>query len=91
MLNSKWIQWLFEAFESIMDKKINKAPFCKALIAEVKSVQSTTVTIRFDGDSADIPGVGYIAGVTLLTGNKVTVLILNNSNKSSDYIILKKA
>lgn len=66
--------------------------FTRAKSAEVVSNDGSTLTIKFlDDPSNNIAGVPYLAGQTITTGNKVVVLILNNSLKASSWICMKLA
>lgn len=83
-------------FCDIIDYRVNSVlsslAFTRVKLAEVVSNDGTTLTIKFLDDTANnISGVPYLAGQTIVAGNKVDVLLLNNSLKSSSWICLKQA
>lgn len=89
-MDGKTIQEFINIIDDRIDAKLSRFPAVIVKQAVVQSSQTTTVTIRFLGDTVDIVGVRFINGLTLASTNKVNVLIYNNSNKSTSYIILEK-
>jgi len=73
-----------ERQQTNLSRNDNRAKF---KVAEVKSIQTSTATVRFVGDSFDVSGIPIKTGVTLSVTDIVRVQVLNNGFQLTSFVI----
>lgn len=90
-LTLKELNDLIDVIEDRIIRRGKVFPFDRKLNAEVISVGSGVATIKFIGDTDNIPDVLIGDGVPSLSATDIVIVeIANNSTKSSDYRIVQK-
>lgn len=89
-MNDKALNEFIRVIDERINRKLSDFPAVIVKSGEIISSQTTTMTIRFAGDTSDIAGVRFINGLSLTTGDKINILIYNNSSKNTSYLIIEK-
>lgn len=89
-MNDKALNEFIRMIDERIDRKLATFPAVLVKSGEIISSQTTTMTIRFAGDTTNIAGVRFVNGLSLSAGNKINILIYNNSSKNTSYLIIEK-
>lgn len=89
-MDAKVLNEFIKIIDDRIDRKLSNFPAVIVKSAEIISSQTTTMTIRFAGDTSNIAGVRFVNGLSLTIGDKINILIYNNSSKSTSYLIIEK-